>query len=854
MKRSLLLSLMVLFLIKLSAGQGNIKGRVIDELSGNPIPFANISVKGLQAGTSTGLNGEFHLSLAVGSSTLVVSSLGYSGLEIPFTVNNNETTSLGTLSLSPHIIGLDEVSIISSMAQDRHTPVTVSNIPSRKIETQLGDQPLPDVMKMVPGVYASRTGGGSGDAAINIRGFKQENIALLLNGIPIGSVENGLVYWNNWLGLADATQQIQIQRGLGASKVALNSVGGTINIITRTTEAPKGGKIRYSLTDYGNSKFTLSYNTGKLKNGMAVSFLGSRIWGPGYADATYVRGWGYLLSVSKEFNHKHKLVFVGLGNPERHGQRNIMLSKAEIERHGLKFNKDWGSYNGEINNSSENFYHKPHLSLNHYWNISAKSFLATSVYFSYGKGGGKWSDSFMTGKRIYDYRNPSEQIDWAAIYENNLNNTDYYVLPGGDSVTGFSKNIQTNFLASHVWTGMITTMEHELSDNVKLTAGLHYRYFQSKLQQKVRDLLGGDFFIDNYAWAVDGPGGRNEIKSVGDIIKVNNGAIINFASLFAQAGYSYGAINAFIAGSVSTNWYQRYDKYNYLQDTKSETVNLSGYDVKGGLNYNINKFHNVYFNAGYFSRVPYYKFVFANFTNEASKDIDNEKITSAELGYGYNRNSTTIKFNTYYTYWKDRSLLANEYNQFLFPVMIKGLDAEHKGIELEITQGISKDLKVGGSVSLGNWQWKNNVNAEVYDNNNVLLDTVRIFADGLYVGDSPQTQYRLFGQVHFLEIFNLTANWIYYDRLYADFNPVIRNDITDKEQSFQIPPYYLLDVHLEASFIINELPVNARLSCFNVLNREHILRGMDGISHSIEDFRGFWGFGRTFNLGIAVSF
>ena len=123
------------------------------------------------------------------------------------------------------------------------------------------------------------------------------------------------------------------------------------------------------MTDYGNMKTTLMLSSGRLKNNMAVTFLGSRFSGPGYVDATYVDGWAYFLSISKEFNKNHMLVFTALGNPEKHGQRNFKLTQAETDEHGLKYNKDWGSYNGEINNASENFYHKPHFSLNHYWNI-----------------------------------------------------------------------------------------------------------------------------------------------------------------------------------------------------------------------------------------------------------------------------------------------------------------------------------------------------------------------------------------------------------------------------------------------------------------------------------------------------
>ncbi len=64
----------------------------------------------------------------------------------------------------------------------------MSTIQAETIESRLGDEPLPELMKTVPGVYASRTGGGSGDAAVNIRGFKQEDISLLLRGEPNSSL------------------------------------------------------------------------------------------------------------------------------------------------------------------------------------------------------------------------------------------------------------------------------------------------------------------------------------------------------------------------------------------------------------------------------------------------------------------------------------------------------------------------------------------------------------------------------------------------------------------------------------------------------------------------------------------
>ncbi len=837
-----------------SSGQGLLTGTVLDQSSGETLVGVNISNQQILTGTSTAVDGTFILELEPGMQDIKISMIGYTSALLEVEIAEGKTTSLGRILLTPEVIGLSEITVISSLAVDRKSPLTASTIKAETIETRLGDEPLPVIMKTVPGVYASRTGGGSGDAAVNIRGFKQENITLMLNGIPISSVENGLVYWNNWLGLSDATARIQIQRGLGASPAAMNSVGGTINIITKTTEAHQGGALVFSVTNYGNLRAAFSYNTGKLDNGIAVSLMASHTRGAGYVDATYVRAWGYFLSVSKEFNEKHKLVFIGLGSPEKHGQRNFMLTQEETDNHGLRFNKDWGSYNGEINNSSENFYHKPHLSMSHYWNINKKTFLATAAYFSYGYGGGKWSDSFMTGQSIWDYRNPSGQIDWNAIYDNNANHTDTFTLATGEPVTGFSKNIQSNFLASHIWTGLLSTLDHQFNESFKLSFGIHYRYFKSSLQQKVRDLLGGEFYIDDYAWSLAGVAGRDEVKYTGDIIKVDNGALINYLNLFTQAEYTAGNWHAFLAGSISQNWYRRVDYYNYTDDPWSDLVKLAGFDIKGGINFNINEFHHLYANVGYFSRVPYYKFVFGNFTNKISDELSNERISSVEAGYGISYLKTRVRINGYYTYWKDKAFLANEYNQFLDPVLIRGLDAEHMGIELEFSQRINKNISIAGLASIGKWTWKNDVQAEIYDNNNVLQDTIKVYADGLYVGDAPQLQIGISGNYHFLEHFSLGLNWVYYDHIYADFNPVNRNDPSDREQSYLIPSYHLLDGHFKINFSMFGQDAMAHLSILNILGSNHIMRGLDGADHSINSFSGFWGFGRTMSVGIKVRF
>ena len=112
-----------------------------------------------------------------------------------------------------------------------------------------------------------------------MRGFKSENIAVMVNGVPMNDMEWGGVYWSNWAGLSDYTRSKQTQRGLGASKVAAPSVGGSINIITKSIETKKGGDVSYLIGNNGYNKVLFSVSTGMTKDGWSVNLIGSKAWG-----------------------------------------------------------------------------------------------------------------------------------------------------------------------------------------------------------------------------------------------------------------------------------------------------------------------------------------------------------------------------------------------------------------------------------------------------------------------------------------------------------------------------------------------------------------------------------------------
>src|SRR6056300_1836960 len=285
--RNLMLSLLFIF-GTITATFSQITGKVYDVETNDPLPGATILIEGTATGTVTGFDGTFSLDVAEGEA-LIVSYLGY---ETAIVAAELETI----VGLEPDLNVLGEVVVSSGVidiAKVRETPVAVSTISPSEIALKVGNQEFPEIMNKTPGVYATKQGGGYGDSRISLRGFDQRNTSFLINGQPVNDMENGWVYWSNWQGLTDVASGIQLQRGLGASRLAVPSVGGTVSIFAKAAEARAGSSIQQVFGNDGYNKTTVSHSTGLNDNGWATSFLLSKWAGDGYIYNTSGEGYTY---------------------------------------------------------------------------------------------------------------------------------------------------------------------------------------------------------------------------------------------------------------------------------------------------------------------------------------------------------------------------------------------------------------------------------------------------------------------------------------------------------------------------------------------------------------------------------
>ncbi len=872
-----------------------VKGRLVDAETDEPLIGASVMVAGTTVGTVTDIDGAFSLNSPQARPTLKITYVGYKDREWKV----NKAGDQGIIKLTPDAVVLNDVVITSQVAVARKTPVAMSSVDPVFIEEKMGNQEFPEILKSTPGVHANKVGGGHGDSEIWMRGFDNTNIATMVNGVPMNDMENGTVYWSNWSGLYDVARTVQTQRGLGASKVSSPSVGGTINIITKSTEAKKGGFVSYTMGNDNASKLLFSVSSGVSEKGWSFTLLGGRSTGDGYVQGTDYDDYTYFASIAKRLNDKHQLTLTAFGAPQEHYQRssNGALTIAgwqEVERkYGVKDYKYNASYgfdnNGQRRTSEYNVYHKPQISLNHTWEIDEKSSLSTSIYTSIGRGygySGQGNENFgytyqswYPGYRgtLYDtYRKSDGTFDYGAIQDINAA-SDF----GSMMVMTKSKNF-------HDWYGLLSTYTTKLNPYIDFYGGIDFRYYKGTHTNQIVDLYDGEYFIDSTRSKISSanninaanPQWVNEKLGVGDVVYRDYDSHVWNGGLFFQAEYSKDKLTAFVAGSASNTSYDRYDRLYYDKEhAQSPTLNFWGFTAKGGANYNINDFHNVFLNIGYISRAPkfsYGAFMTSTTSNAVNRDAKNEKIFSIEGGYGFRTSWLDAKVNVYYTKWLDKAMTKSGTldDGSTYNMNMTGVDALHKGVELELKGHVNRWIELTGMLSLGDWKWDSNATGYAYNEAGQAITkagtvtevgaedhaSATINLKGIRVGGSAQTTAALGANVKLSKALKLGADWTFEGRNYAYYSLSGSNLTLGKEttvaEPWRVPEGSTIDVNGSYNFEIAGLKAVLSANVKNLLDYRYIAKAYNPSSGTAteENIYCFYNFGRTYSVRLKVNF
>lgn len=150
---------------KLSLIEKQIKGKVLDE-SGNPLPGANIIVKGTNISAQTDFNGNFSLTAPDNATKLVVSYIGMDQQEVTI------TSAPITVILKESGQKLDEIVIVGYGTQKKSKITgSVSKLDNRVLETGVRSNPASALAGTIPGLRVQQASGRPGAVPnITLRG------------------------------------------------------------------------------------------------------------------------------------------------------------------------------------------------------------------------------------------------------------------------------------------------------------------------------------------------------------------------------------------------------------------------------------------------------------------------------------------------------------------------------------------------------------------------------------------------------------------------------------------------------------------------------------------------------------
>ncbi len=303
---------------------GSIAGKLTDrEMNGEPLPFANVTIKGTSKGTTSDYDGLYVLDkIEPGTYTVVFSFIGYETLEIPnVQVVADKITEINT-DLGASAASLDEVVITTVSRRDSEVALLLEQKGAIDIKESIGAQELAKLGVSDAGTATTKISGvtsseASGD--IFVRGLGDRYLYSTLNGLPIPS--DDVERKNIDLGLFSTRvlNSIAISKTYSANTSA-DQASGNVDISTRTLrgseELNAGLRIGVNTNVTGQfdsfkvspnqSDATLGFYSQSIPVGQAIEY---QSWNTQTADLPVNRR--FALTAGKKFGDKFKLLFTG---------------------------------------------------------------------------------------------------------------------------------------------------------------------------------------------------------------------------------------------------------------------------------------------------------------------------------------------------------------------------------------------------------------------------------------------------------------------------------------------------------------------------------------------------------------
>ena len=827
---------------------GGMKGVLVSRDSREPISGATIAIDGVAINTTTNDRGEFIIEgLVPGEYTLTLSAIDFEDLEIMVRVKEL-VYDMQNVYMYPSTVATVDDSAFAELDTD--------------VESSGDSQSMPSTLSASKDIFNNIASYRFSEMRFNVRGYDSQYQDVYLNGIRFNDALTSYGPWSLWSGLNDATRNQESTSGLNMSDYGLGGVAGTTNINARASQLRKGFRASVvNSTQMYRFRAMVSYASGQLDNGWSYGFtLSTRQGGNGYVDGVYYNAYGYFFSAEKVFNANHRLSATIMGAPTQRGAQQASTQEAYDLWGDNYYNPNVGLQAGKERNARVRRMHEPIAMLNYNWQITENTSLAVATSLRFGfngysaltwyKGEDPRPDYYRKLPSYYgdrlerrmrlnkfaeanDMTPPFTEVDLETDkmkYKEYMENWDGYIDFDGLMQDNMMGEVNATYGDGHRSIAMIeerhtdqldynfaAQLNHIFRGGSKLTAGVRARVNRTEYYSTVKDLLGGDYWLDVDKFAERDFGGNVEAyqnnmayyREHGHAQAVKEGdkygydyyAHVREGQLWAMYEVAAGGFTANIGGEVgySSLWREGlWEKGLFLNENagenrgmtslgNSDKVNTLTYKGKVNLSYRFSGAHSLELNGIIMQNAPMFNnaFVSARTRNQITPGLEAEKIYGVDLSYNLNTPWVRARVSAYYTQMMDQSKVISFYDdtQSSFTnFAMSGIDKRYMGVELGLSVPIAWGLSLQGAVSLGDYIYTSNPKfTQMIDNSATDIVNSVVNWKGMKVESTPLTAINVGLNFRGPKNWYATVDFNYYDRLYLSMNPMYRTQYLEDE-------------------------------------------------------------------------
>ena len=923
--RALLVILLTLACAGAYAQDGGVKGKVVSRDGRVALSNVKVVVEPLGVTVMTDNHGNFNIDqLPKGEYQLKFEAPEFENLDLAIRVDKM-VKNLNSVVMSPDVQYVIDDAVFAEFDSD----------------TAADGQSLPSSLSSSKDVFNNIASYKFSEMRFNVRGYDSQYSSIYLNGIRFNDAMTGYGPWSLWSGLNDATRNQENTAGLRSSGYGIDGIGGTTNVNARASQMRKG--FRASVVN-GNSMYRframVSYASGLLDNGWSYAFsFSTRQGGNSYVDGVYYNAYGYFASVEKRFGgDRHNLALTILGAPTERGAQQASTQEAYDLLSNNYYNPNVGKQDGKLRNSRVRDYHEPIVMLNYGFDISSNTKLAAAASFRFGKNGYSaltWTDgpdprpdyyrylpSFYTN-RILQLSEGIESSDLGTYNDLALRSMREWITDPSKSLMDYDNMFRMNYNRNKSGASGIYMIEERhtdqldlnltaqiartFRDNSRLVAGILYRWNRTEYYDKVKDLLGGDYWVDIDKFAERDFVGEEEKQNdlhyyyehgharrveEGDKFGYDYYANIRQAKLWAMYNFNIAGLDGTIGGEVGqvTMWRDgRYMKGTYPSNSfgNSEALDYFTYQAKLNLAYRFSAAHSVEFNAVALQNAPTFQnsFISPRTRNEVTPGLKAEKIWGVDASYNLSYRGIKARLSGYYTMIHDQTDIISYYDDLQSTFVnfaISGIDKKFFGLEFGMTVPLYMGLSLNGAVSVGQYTYDSNPTfVQLADNSSKILsdvDSSIVYWKDMRVESTPQTAVNVGLSWRSNNNIYLSADFNYYNNMYLSMSPIYRTDavitggmapgdIEHLRRQEKFDSAYTLNASIGKNWYIHrKYTLGFSLDVKNILNNQDIKTGgyeQTRLSKNTEttvttyqafDSKYFYMFGTTYYLNLYFRF